>query len=141
MAQVNEYQDFSLRKRILRASNLSVAVAQAGNTTILEVDVREMDRLFVQVDVTGQALDAFAIAAKTHSNGAYQTLYSTVADFTFTGATGPGILVGTSGDLTIIAAAASGWFILDVSGLAFVRVQVSSGNVAGSTVSAYAGGE
>ena len=137
MAQINEDQDFEIKTRILLSNNLSVAVAQAGNTTIFERDVRGVDRLFLEAAVTGQALDAFIIQAKSHPDGSYQTLYSTAGDYT-----GPtGILVGTSGDLTIIAAGASGWFIMDVSSLAFVRVQASSGNVAGSTVSVYAGGE
>ncbi|HEY8781123.1 MAG TPA: hypothetical protein VIM16_05885 [Mucilaginibacter sp.] len=42
--------------------------------------------------------------------------------------------------MTTIAAAASGWFIMDVDGLYEVVVSASSANVAGSTVDAYCGG-
>ncbi len=34
MAQVNEDQEFSPRKRILRASNVALSVAASGNTTL-----------------------------------------------------------------------------------------------------------
>jgi hypothetical protein len=47
-------------------------------------------------------------------------------------------MVGASGDLTTLAAASTGWFILDTRGLARVKV-LASGNGA-ATVTIYAGG-
>lgn len=141
MAQINEIQEFERRTVILRASNAAVAVAQAGNTTLLELDTRMIERLFVQFAVADQALDAFIVQVLAHGNGAYQSIASAAGDYT----SPAGLLVavggGSANDLTITPAAGSGWFLLDVRGIARVKVLASSANVAGSAVTIYAGGQ
>lgn len=138
MSQVQQIHRLPADRRQLEASNSAVAVAQAGNTTLLDLDVRELDRIFVQFDVTGQALDAFIVQASAHRDATPTSLASAAAHYT--GAGSGSLIVGASGDLTTVAAAASGWFIMDVRGLTRVQILASSGNVAGSTVTIYAGG-
>lgn len=137
MAQsvVHQVLSAEIAKQLL-ASNLSVAVAQSGNTALLEFNVARYTRVWVQVAVTGQDLDAFVVQGKLHPDGGYITLASTAAHYT----SPSGIVYGASGDLTVLAASATGWIALDVTGLDAVKILASSGNVAGSTVSAYAAG-
>ena len=135
-AQLNEDIVLQQSKRILRASNSALSVPASGNTTLLDLDVKDTERIYVQLVPTTQALDAFIVAILPHSNGAYSTIASAATDFTAP----VGLMVGASGDLTTLAAAATGWFILDTRGLARVRIQASA-NVAGAaTVTIYAGG-
>ena len=135
-AQVNEDLSFGPKTRILRASNTALSVAASGTTTLLELDVKDIERIYVQIAPTVQALDAFSVQILPHSSGAYSTIASAAADFT----SPTGLIVGASGDLTTLAAAATGWFIMDTRGLARVKITASA-NVAGAaTVSIYAGG-
>ena len=135
-AQVDNDILLGQSKRILRSANEALSVPATGNTTLLDLDVSDIERIYVQIQPTVQALDAFIVAIMPHSSGAFSTIASVAADYT----SPSGLMVGASGDLTILAAAATGWFILDTKGLARVRIQASA-NVAGAaTVSTYAGG-
>jgi len=134
-AQINEDIALQQNKRILRASNTALSVAAAGNTTLLDLDVRDIERIYVQVAPTTNGFDTFIVAIQSHSDGAYSTIASAAADYTAPA----GLMVGASADLTTLAAAATGWFILDTRGLARVRIQ-ASGSGGAATVSAYAGG-
>lgn len=116
-----------------------IAVAQSGLTDLAIIDVSDVARLSVEIAVTGQALDAFVILARFHPSGSYQTLFSTADEFTFVDDVAT-LLVGSSGDLTTLAVG-SGWFILDTLGIDAIKLQASSGNVAGSTVALYVGGQ
>lgn len=95
-------------------------------TTVFTVDVRGRNKLFVQIDNTVTVLDQFVIKGRIHPDAAFQTLFSTSADYTAP----TGILVGTSGDLTVIAAGATGWFLIDVS--SFELIQIQAARAAGS---------
>ena len=113
----------------------TVVVAQGTTDTVATFNVKAYTRIFVEVVVSGFAIDAFVIAARAHPSGSFLTLYSAALDYTAPSE----ILVGASGDLTT-QAVGSGWFIMDVIGLEQVRISASSGNAAGSTVVLYAGG-
>lgn len=124
-------------------SNESVTVAESGDTTIAEFDVTPYERVWVEVQVVGQALDAFKIYGRYHPKANFNSLASLAAHYTAPA----GALFGTgrsddpaNSDLTTIPAAARGWFALDVRGIERVRITASSGNVAGSTVSVFASG-
>lgn len=117
-------------------SALSVSVPTAGNTEILRIPTVGMERLFVQFDVATNNLDAFRILAKAHPSATATLLYSLAADYTVPA----GLLVGASGDLTTVAAAASGWFIMDVRGVYEVQLQASATGGA-AAVSIYAGAQ
>lgn len=136
MAQSQAVMHLNNNVRLLRVKNETVAVAQAGNTTLLEVQTEEFERLTVEAAVTGQALDAFVVQVKFHTDGSYVSIASAAGDYT----SPTGLMIKASGDLTAQAASTSGWFILDTRGVFAVKVLASSGNVAGSTVSVYAGG-
>lgn len=122
MAQVNG----ALPNRVM-AYNLQVAVAQSGNTDLLEVVVDSVAVLGIDIAVTTNALDAFIIQGKMSPNTAYQTLYNAAADFT-----SPfGAVIDASGDLTTLAAAGSGWVLLNVLGFYSIKVQASCASGAG----------
>jgi hypothetical protein len=103
---------------------------------VCEIDAKEMERLFVEVVVATNALDQFQIRAQCAANGSFITLFSASGDFT--GPIDP--LLGTSGDLTVLGAGATGWFMLDVRSLYAVSIWAASGNVAGSTITIALGG-
>lgn len=123
-------------KAFRRAANLAVSVPASGNTTLLQIPVRGLERIFVQFDVSSFNLDAFIIGARCSEDAATSTLYSSAGSYT----SPTGLLIGASGDLTAVAAAGSGWFIMDVRGLFEVTIQASAtGGTA--AVSIYAGGQ
>lgn len=138
MAQAVEHKVLNNQiRKVLKAKNEDVAVPQSGNTTLLEVDVSLYDRIWVEVVCAEQALDAFIVQGKFHGDGHYVSLASTAAHYTAPA----GVIYGSSGDLTTLAAAATGWIAIDVSGLDAIKILASSGNVAGSVVDIYAGGK
>lgn len=112
-----------------------VSCPASGNTALLTVDTSRLDRIFVQFSVATQALDAFIIQGRCSADAAFETLYSTAAHYN----TPTGLLVGTSGDLTAVAAGSTGWFILDTSSLYEVKI-LASGAVNNAAVTIYAGG-
>jgi hypothetical protein len=101
------------------AENVSVTVTLTGNTVLLEVPVEDIDQLGVELSSVTQAFDAFIFEGRMSPNGAYQTIKSTGWG------TPGGLLLATSGDLAALAAAASGFAVLDMRGLYSVRFQGS----------------
>jgi hypothetical protein len=133
MSQVTSIREAPTTK-LREAQNLAVAVPASGNTTLLQFRTYGLERIFVQIDVTVNALDTFLISGRASADATAATLYSTAGAFT----SPAGLIVGASGDLTT-QAVGSGWFIMDVRGLWDVTIQ-ASGNGA-STVSIYMGGQ
>lgn len=122
---------------VSQVKNLAVSLPGTGNTTILDWDVTRLARIFVEIsNAAGQALDVFQIQARAHPDGDFITLYSTSGDF----GTPIGLLVGTSGNLAALAAAAVGFFIMDVTGIERVRI-LASAAADSAIVSVYATGE
>ena len=120
----------------VQVSNASVAVPQSGNTTILDIPTDAVEQVGISVVVAGFALDTFLVQGQFHPDSAFVTLFSAAGDFT----SPAGLVIDASGDLTI-QAVGTGWLVLNTRPLYAVRVQCSSGNAAGSTVSAYATGK
>lgn len=114
---------------------ITVASLSEALTVIATFDVSNIERIYVEIAVTDQALDQFEIHCRAHNQGSYQQMFNAAVDYT----SPIGILVGVSGDLTIIAAGASGWFMLDVRSIESLQIKAASGNVAGSGVTVYAG--
>jgi hypothetical protein len=106
----------------LTAKNDSVSVPASGNTTVLELMTLGLKRIAAEFSNVGFVLDAFIIQAKFHPDGDYRTIYSAAGAYT----SPAGLLVAASGDLTVLADAATGWFILDVIGVFAIRVQASA---------------
>lgn len=101
-----------------------VTVPGTGNTTLCTLDVNFVERLCIEVAVATQNLDGFVIKGRMHSGGSYLTLFDAAGDYT----SPVGILIGASGDLTALAAGATGWFILDCLG--FDQIQLLASAVA-----------
>lgn len=113
---------------------LDVSVAEAL-TLLMIVNAFDYDRLNCQFNVANHALDQFVIKATVHATAPLQTLYSSSDSYTIPS----GLLQVCSGDLTTVAAAGVGGFILDIGGYHEVRIYAASSNVAGSVVDIYAG--
>ena len=118
------------------AKNEAVSVAASGNTDLLEIIVDTINELGVTILPTVQAFDAFLVLGKFHPDAAYVTLYSSAGAFT----SPAGLVVDASGDLTTLAAAATGWVILDVRPLYAIKFQASAAAAGAATVSIYAMG-
>ena len=135
-AEVDTPQDISGPPLFLSSSNTALSVPSSGNTVLLDLDVRKINRIFVIVTPTTNAFDAFIVQINNHPSGTLQTIASTAANYTAPA----GIMVGASSDLTTLAAGATGWFILDTTGLYRVVVSASAAAAGAATVTAYAGG-
>ena len=84
---------------------------------------------YVSIEVTSNALDQFVIKAKASDQDTAQTLYSSAGDYT----SPAGDLIGTSGDLTVLAVG-NGFFRMNIEAYHSIEVWVASGNAAGSGV-------
>lgn len=133
MTQTNDNIDLRQELHIVSQTNVGLAVAAGGNTTLLEFQVHGVERISVQFTVADNALDAFIVQGKVHPNAPYVTFTSVAEDYTNTPT---GRIMKASGDLTTVAASGSGWFDMDVSGLQSVKI-LASGNGA-ATVSIWA---
>lgn len=118
------------------AGNAAVSCPATGNTTLLTLPVVGITRIFVQVSVATQALDAFIVSAKAHPSATAITIASTAAHYT--SPSDP--IVAASGDLTTTAASGTGWFLMNVAGLYEVTI-ACSGAVNNAAVTIYASGE
>lgn len=115
---------------ILEVNAAGIVITNAAAQLVKEFQVRP-GRLGLEIAVASHDLVALDIYGRFHKDGSLVLMYTAAGDYT--NPRGP--LIGTSGDLTIIAAAASGWLIMDVDGLASVAIKAQSGNAAGSVVS------
>jgi hypothetical protein len=120
----------------LVASNAAVACPASGNTTLLTLSTVGLTRLFVQISVATQALDAFTVSAKAHPSATAIAIASAAADFT----SPADPIVDASGDLTTTAAGATGWFLMNVVGFREIVI-TASGAVNNAAVTIYACGE
>lgn len=119
----------------MNVKKLAVAIPQAGDTTLFDIDVSNYDLIGVEVKNSGaQVFDAFKVFGKTHPGGDEITIASVGTDYT---APDGKFMLKASGDLTILAAAAVGWLLLDIRALHRLRMAASCGNVAGTTANVY----
>lgn len=108
-------------------SNTDVDTAE----TILEIQVRTIEELWIEFVVGTANLSAFTVALKVREDGNWFTVASAAGDYT----TPEGPILGASGDLTVAASGATvHWLKLDVRGVDAVRLQAAgtSSTVAGS---------
>lgn len=112
----------------------AAAQTVSADTLIFTLPVSGMKRLMVQLTAAVAALTALTIGVIPNAGGSASTIASIASDFT----NPAGLMIGASGDLTILAAS-TGWFILDVEGLDSVIITADSGGTA--TLSLAAGGE
>ena len=133
MAQT--FRPVKMFRELIDVTNLAVAVAATGLTTILEeLIVSGLSTLGMSIDNAngGAALSAFAVQFKFSKDDAWRTVASAAADFT----TPNDPVNSASGDLTSLAANASGTLTLDIRGVYAVRIQATA-NTNPATVSIY----
>lgn len=137
MAQVTEVHTSPNARVIVGAKSLAIpitTVLSAG--TLLELlSLNGVRRVWASFLLSVHALNAFAVQAKFHPDGAYVTIASAAGDYTSPG----GIIVGASGDLTSLSAA-NGWISVDTTGLCGLRIQASSASASGTLCDMYANG-
>lgn len=117
---------YNIAARMYRSNDIATAVVPAVSTLIGTLHTNGAKRLFVELVNTVAPLTGFAIKARPTAGAAYVTLYDTAGDFLVP----RGVLVGASGDLTTLAAAATGWFIMDTEGMESVQIYATSGGTA-----------
>lgn len=118
-------QAFSLTPRGLKTVSASntVTVPMAATTQLLELNVLDgVEKISFQVDNITQALDAFVVEGRVHQDASYFTIANAAGDFSAPS----GRVLAANGALVTLAAAASGRFDLDVSGLYSIRVSASA---------------
>lgn len=99
-----------------------ITLTDESLTTLMEIPVKPFDgRLFAAIKVATTALDQFEIQARPNGMQSYITIFNTSSHFI----TPEGILIGVSGDLTILTAGSTGWFIIDVRAIESIRIQVA----------------
>jgi hypothetical protein len=119
---------------LLYAKSVATNIPASGNTDILEFPTLGLKNVGLVILPTTNDLDAFIISAKFHPNDVFHSIYSAI-----TSAPG-GLVIAASGTLASLAAAATGWLILDVRGIYAIKVTVS-GTVADTTgLTVYASG-
>lgn len=136
MPQSQKWVKPNLSRGGLSLTNVGALVAQAGLTDIAVIQTTAIERVFVQIEVQGKALDQFQISGRAIKGGTLTVLYQSSADFT----QNRGILIFTTGDLTNQAAGTTGAILLETLGFYEIVLSASSADVAGSTVNVSAGG-
>ena len=106
-------------------NDIAAVTVPASSTLQATFAVGKSVRMMVKLTVATAALTNFTISARATTAATYDVLYSTTADFT----TPKGVLVGCSGDLTLLGIG-SGWFIMDVRGMESVRLFATSAGTA-----------
>jgi len=117
---------------VIVGTSESIAAA-ADQVYPTDLDVAGLGKVMVHISVAANDLDQFEIHASVDGS-VFEELYSSAGDYT----SPTGILVGTSGDLTTIAAAATGWYIMDVRGIKSIR-HILSGDGAATVTIKYSG--
>ena len=118
----------------LKYTRAGQVIPAAGNTVLLDLTVAGLAHLGVEVKPTVNDLDGFLVEVKFSPDADWVTLTSAITS------TPAGLILAASGTLATLAAAATGWFIMDVRGLYGVRVSASGSVADTTTVSTYAGG-
>jgi len=109
-------------KRWHREFDTVVTTVSAILTTVGEYPVGDMDGVGFHISNAGVLIDQFVIQAQFYDAGPWETMFSAAGDYT----SPLGILIGTSGDLTGIADAATGWFIIYPKGIYKLRLRAAS---------------
>lgn len=99
-----------------------IKTVTAALTLIDTIVVTNYDALTVHLDNNGVTLDQFEIAGNVVKDGTFEILFNAAVDFT----SPAGILIGASGDLTILADGAQGWFLLYPKGFYSIRIRAAS---------------
>lgn len=129
MAQIDQLLSSAKPRAVKYSKNVAVVVPLATNATILEVVGLDFATQFCCAVTPGtNAFDVCIISVKFHPDGPYVVIANQATDFT----SPTGLMVKASGSLVTLAAASTGWFILNISGVCSVKVEASAGTGAGT---------
>ena len=121
---------------LLHAKSVVTAIPATGDTDVLEIPTLGLKNIGVAILPTTNNLDAFKVYAKFHPDDTFHLLYDAI-DATPTESP---LVIAASGALASLAAAAVGWFLMDVRGIYAIKIAVS-GTVADTTgLTLYASG-
>jgi hypothetical protein len=95
-----------------------------GLTNLIDIDVRDMRRIMIQVKPGANPLTGFEVHAQSATDADFVPFLAVASDYT----SPQGILIGASGDLTTLAANTAGWLLMDVSGIATLRLKANGTN-------------
>lgn len=122
------------------AYNTVAAILAAGNTELLEVLVDGIEQVWVEVVLTTQAFDAFIIEGKMTPESGYLTLTNAVVGSASAAPQPVGLILAASAHtFASLAAAATGWLLLNTHGLYSIRISASAA-VNGANVTIRASG-
>lgn len=116
--------------------NGSNTLDNSGVQDIMHFDVKGIKRLVLEISNITNNLAAFVVQGAPNQQAPWITIASLSTDYTVP----KGLVIGASGDLTALAAGATGWIILDVEGFSDIKIQANSSAAGGSTLTFYGGG-
>jgi hypothetical protein len=129
MAQVDVLLSTAKPRAVKYSKNTSVVVPLATNVTILEMTGLDFATQFCcAITPATNAFDVCIISVKFHPDGPYVSIASVAGDYT----TPVGLMKRASGSLVTLAAASTGWVIVDISGVVAVKIEASAGTGAGT---------
>lgn len=103
------------------------------STVVLEVNIPDSAfKIGVVLEPTVRALTALLVEAKTHPNAPYRTITSAIT------VTPPAPVTSANATLATLAAAAIGWFFMDVKGMHSVRISATCATDNTGLIDAYA---
>lgn len=121
---------------------MQVNIKKEGTTVttalieLVTFSTHNLKRVGIEIAITLQTFDQFQILGQFGKGGSFVILYSAAADYTSPG----GAIVDVSGDLTILAAGNSGWFIMDVEGIDQIKLKGACATT-GGLVNVYGTGD
>jgi hypothetical protein len=125
-------ETFKLSDRLTRVAGDAVACPASGDTVVSTIAINGQTRLCYHFAVATQNVDNFDVLVKAHPT-------ATAVDITpadWTDVSGTARFQFSSGNLAAVAAAGTGYFEMDVTGLSEVVVEVS-GAVNNASVTPY----
>ena len=117
-------------------TQVAVTLSDETLTVIDTIMTGDRDSLSIQLANAGNVLDQFEVAGQVVVNGTFEVLFNAAADFT----SPAGILIGASGDLTILADAATGWLLLYPKGFYGLRIRAARAAGANTILTMNSGG-
>lgn len=104
---------------LLYAKSVATAIPAGSTVAIMEFMTLGLKNIGVAFNVITNNLDVFTVRAKFHPEDTFHDLYTAIT------ATPAGLILAASGTLASTAAAAGGWFTMDVRGIYAIQIAVS----------------
>lgn len=126
----------STKRHHREGSNILTPLLDEVLTEVGEFVVADMDAITFHFSNAGNALDQFVVSGNSIKDGTYEILFNGATDFT----SPAGIMIGASGDLTSLADAATGWFLLYPKGFYAIKIEIARASGDDTTLTTNSGG-